>query len=141
MNKIKGRLLGLDIGDRRIGVAVSDEMGWTAQPIVTISRTNVEKDTEKLKQILDEYGVKKIVVGLPRALSGKITPQTQKVLDFIEEIKKKWDIPIEAWDEWFTTKEAERILISADMSRKKRKGVIDQLSAVLILQSYLNAQK
>lgn len=138
---IKGRMMGLDIGDKRIGVAVSDEMGWTAQPIVTISRTSLEKDAEKLKQILDEYMVKKIVVGLPRALSGKITPQTQKVLDFIEEIKKKWAIPIEAWDEWFTTKEAERILISADMSRKKRKGVIDQLSAVLILQSYLNAQK
>lgn len=141
MNKIQGRLLGLDIGDRRIGVAVSDEMGWTAQPIQTISRTTLEKDTEKLKQILGEYGIVKIVAGVPRALSGKITPQTQKALYFIEELKKRSVIPIETWDEWFTTKEAERILISADMSRKKRKGVIDQLSAVLILQSYLNAQK
>lgn len=138
------RIVGLDIGDKRIGVALSDELGWTAQPLETIARVTVEKDLKRLEEILKEYAVSKMVIGLPRSLSGKITPQTQKVLDFVELLKKKMmtsPIPIEMWDEWFTTKEAEHILISADVSRKKRKGVIDQLSAVLILQSYLNAQK
>lgn len=138
------RIVGLDIGDKRIGVALSDELGWTAQPLETIARATVEKDLKRLGEILKEYAVSKMVIGLPRSLSGKITPQTQKVLDFVELLKKKLitsPIPIEMWDEWFTTKEAEHILISADVSRKKRKGVIDQLSAVLILQSYLNAQK
>lgn len=136
--------MGLDIGDKRIGVALSDEMGWTAQPLETLTRTTIERDLKRLGEILAEFTISKIIVGLPRALSGRITPQTQKVLDFVELFKKKSTvppIPIEMWDEWFTTKEAEHILISADVSRKKRKEVIDQLSAVLILQSYLNAQK
>ncbi len=141
MTESQKRLLGLDLGDKRIGIAVSDEMGWMAHAVETLERTTLEKDLLAIDKWLQHYGITKIVVGVPRSLSGKITPQTQKVLDLIQIFKQKWTIPIEEWDEWFSTKEAERPLLEADMSRKKRKGVIDKLAAVIILQGYLDCHK
>ncbi|HBQ20669.1 MAG: Holliday junction DNA helicase RuvA [Deltaproteobacteria bacterium GWA2_38_16] len=135
------RLLGLDVGDKRIGISLSDEMGWTAQPLMTLHRTGLEKDLKILEDIIQKHGVSKIVAGVPRSLSLKITPQTQKVLDFITILKSRITLPIEEWDEWFTTKSAERVLIEADVSRKKRKKSIDQLAAVLILQGYLDSHR
>ena len=139
MEKYK-RILGLDVGDKRIGVAISDELGLTAQPVMTLERQSLEKDCATLDDLIKKYEISKIVVGIPRSLSMKITPQTQKVLDLVEIFKKKWPLPIEEWDEWYSTKSAQAVLIEADMSRKKRKQVIDKLAAVLILQGYLDSQ-
>ena len=139
MEKYK-RILGLDVGDKRIGVAISDELGLTAQPVMTLERQSLEKDCATLDDLIKKYEISKIVVGIPRSLSMKITPQTQKVLDLVEIFKKKWPLPIEEWDEWYSTKSARAVLIEADMSRKKRKQVIDKLAAILILQGYLDSQ-
>lgn len=139
--KLLGRRLGLDIGDKRIGVAMSDEMGWIASPLLTLERTTLEKDIEALSRIVSEQGIAKIVVGVPRSLSLKVTPQTQKVLDFIEIFKKHCSLSIEEWDERFSTKAAQNILIEADISRKKRKKVIDKLAAAIILQSFLDTHR
>lgn len=133
------RILGLDIGDKRIGVAVSDELRFTAQPVMTLERQSLEKDCSSLDEIIRKYQISKIVVGVPRSLSMKVTPQTQKVLDLVEIFKQKWSIPIEEWSEWYSTQAAQNVLIEADMSRKKRKQVIDKLAAVLILQGYLDS--
>lgn len=135
------RILGLDVGDKRIGVAVSDEMGWTAQPLLTLERTTLEKDLDILKKIIEDYSVTKLVVGIPRSLSLKTTPQTQKVIDFIETLKKEFTLPIQEWDEWFSTKSAQRVLLEADVSRKKQKKAVDKLAAVFILQGFLDTQK
>ena len=139
MEKLK-RILGLDVGDKRIGVAVSDELGLTAQPVMTLERQSLEKDCAALNALIQKYEISKIVVGIPRSLSMKITPQTQKVLDLVEIFKQKWSLPIEEWNEWYSTQSAQAVLIEANMSRKKRKQVIDKLAAVLILQGYLDSQ-
>ena len=139
MEKLK-RILGLDVGDKRIGVAVSYELGLTAQPVMTLERQSLEKDCAALNALIQKYEISKIVVGIPRSLSMKITPQTQKVLDLVEIFKQKWSLPIEEWNEWYSTQSAQAVLIEANMSRKKRKQVIDKLAAVLILQGYLDSQ-
>ena len=133
------RILGLDVGDKRIGIAVSDELRLTAQPVMTLERQSLEKDCEALNEIIQKYQISKIVVGIPRSLSMKITHQTQKVLDLVEIFKQKWSLPIEEWNEWYSTQSARNVLIEANMSRKKRKQVIDKLAAVLILQGYLDS--
>ncbi len=131
------RIMGLDVGEKRIGVAVSDSLGYTAQGISTIKREN----TEELKKIVSDYDIGEIVVGLPKNMDGSIGEQGKKVLDFIEKLKQEIDLPMITWDERLTTKEAEGVLLKADLSRAKRKKVIDKLAAVLILQSYLDSQR
>ncbi|MCK9267704.1 MAG: Holliday junction resolvase RuvX [Alkaliphilus sp.] len=131
--------MGLDVGDKTIGVALSDPLGWTAQGLKTVRRTGIKKDLQKLGEIIKEYDVKKIVVGLPKNMNGTIGPQCQKVLEFNERLGKRFgDIEIIQWDERLTTVAAERILIEADVGRKKRKEVIDKIAAVHILQGYLD---
>lgn len=133
------RIMGLDVGDKTIGVALSDPLGWTAQGLKTVRRTGIKKDLQKLGEIIKEYDVKKIVVGLPKNMNGTIGPQCQKVLEFNERLGKRFgDIEIIQWDERLTTVAAERILIEADVGRKKRKEVIDKIAAVHILQGYLD---
>jgi putative Holliday junction resolvase len=131
------RILGLDIGEKRIGVAVSDPLGYTAQGISVIKR----EDVKNLKKIVSDYNIERVIVGLPKNMDGSIGAQGNKVLAFIEDLKKEIDLPILTWDERLTTKEAERVLLKADLSRVKRKKVIDKLAAVLILQSYLDSQR
>ncbi len=131
------RIMGLDAGEKRIGVAVSDPLGYIAQGISIIKRENIKE----LKKTVSDYNIEKIVVGLPKNMDGSIGEQGKKVLDFIEELKKEINLPILTWDERLTTKEAERVLLRADLSRAKRKKVIDKLAAVLILQSYLDSQR
>ncbi|MBO8137355.1 MAG: Holliday junction resolvase RuvX [Desulfotomaculum sp.] len=135
------RIMGLDIGDKTIGVAVSDLMEWTAQGLEVIRRSDDDKDMEKLADIIKSYEVGKIVVGLPKNMNGTIGPQGEKVQDFAAKIKSKIGLPVELWDERLTTAAAERMLIEADVSRKKRKKVIDKVAAVLILQGYLDSIK
>jgi putative Holliday junction resolvase len=132
------RILGLDVGTKTIGVAVSDEMGWTSQGISTIRRTNIRADFAELDKYLQQYAVEKIVVGVPRNMDGSIGSAAEQVYSFIEQLKEKFSIPIDTWDERLSTVAAERVLLEADMSRGKRKKVIDKVAAVLILQGYLD---
>ncbi len=133
------RTMGLDVGDKTIGVAASDLLGWTAQGIETIIRTNIKKDLQRLEELVKSYEVNKIVVGLPKNMNGTIGPQGEKVLEFAERLKKRFSAEIVLWDERLTTVAAERSLIQADVSRKKRKEVIDKMAAVYILQGYLDS--
>lgn len=135
------RLMGLDVGDKTIGVAVSDLLMITAQGVTTIKRTNIKNDINELKKIIDEYQVTKIVSGMPKMLDGTIGIQGEKVIDFIEKLKKHVNLPVDFEDERFTTSISERMLIDADVKRKKRKEVIDKLAAVHILSGYMQRNK
>jgi len=133
------RILGLDVGDRTIGVAVSDELGWTAQGIETIKRTSIIKDIKRLEELVKEKNVGTIVIGFPKNMNNTIGPRAEKTIEFADIIKVNFkDIEIVLWDERLTTSAAQRTLIEADVSRKKRKLVIDKIAAVFILQGYLD---
>lgn len=134
------RVLGLDIGDRTIGVAICDPLGYTAQGITTIRRKTEEKDLIELKKICDEYNVEEIVCGLPKNMNGTIGPQSQKVIAFAEIIEKTLDIKLTYWDERLTTVAANRAMLEADLSREKRKSIVDKIAATLILQGYLDSK-
>lgn len=130
--------MGLDIGDATIGVAVSDLMGLTAQGVTTIKRQSKKKDLEQIRQIIKEKQVNLIVSGLPKNMNGSEGVQAEKVREFCNYIENETGISIEFIDERLTSKQANNLLIEGDVSRKKRKQVIDKLAAVLILQSYLD---
>ncbi len=129
--------MGLDVGSKTIGVAISDELGITAQGLKTIKRKAMEDDLRELHAIISQFGIEKIVVGLPKNMDGTLGKQAEIVLEWIKNLKDEIPLPVETWDERLSTVEASRTLIKADLSRKKRKGVIDKLAAVLILQGYL----
>ena len=134
------RILGLDIGDVTIGVAVSDPLKIIAQPLVSVKRVSLKEDVEAIRRLVDQHEVIELVVGLPRMLNGEVGIQAQKVLDFAESLKEAVKIPVALWDERFTTVEAERVLIEADMSRRKRKKIVDKIAAGLILQGFLDGR-
>lgn len=138
---LDGRIMGLDIGDKTIGVAVSDLMGLTAQGITTIKRVGKKKDIEAIKQIIAEKQVNKIVSGLPKNMNGTVGPQGEKVQKFCELLKEETNLPIEFWDERLSTVAAERSLIEGNVRRENRKKVIDMLAAVIILQGYLDLKR
>jgi len=131
------RIIAFDIGDKRIGIAVSDPLGLMALPLETLWRKNFLDDMEYLAKIAKDKDAGLIVCGLPVNFDGSESLQTEKTRAFIEELKKRTDIPIETSDERFTTMEASRILIEADMRRDKRKNVIDKVAASYILEDYL----
>ena len=137
---LDGRIMGLDIGDKTIGVAVSDLMGLTAQGVTTIKRVGKKKDIEAIKQIIAEKQVNKIVSGLPKNMNGTVGPQGEKVQKFCELLKEETNLPIEFWDERLSTVAAERSLIEGNVRRENRKKVIDMLAAVIILQGYLDSK-
>jgi putative Holliday junction resolvase len=132
------RIIGLDVGSKTIGVAVSDEMGWTAQGLKTLRRTGEEEDVEAVRALAEEYAAEEIVVGLPRHLNGSLGEAAQSVLAFVEKIKEAVKAEVTTWDERLSTVAASKMLIAADVRRKKRKQVIDKVAASLILQSYLD---
>lgn len=134
------RLMGLDVGNKTIGVALSDPLGWTAQGLEVIRRSGINRDLERLREIIKEYEVEKAVIGIPKNMNGTIGPQAETVFGFIEIFKESIGIPVETWDERLTTLAAERMLIEADVSRSKRKKVIDKMAAVMILQGFLDKQ-
>ena len=138
---LDGRIMGLDIGDKTIGVAVSDLMGLTAQGVTTIKRVGKKKDREAIKQIIAEKQVNKIVSGLPKNMNGTVGPQGEKVQKFCELLKEETNLPIEFWDERLSTVAAERSLIEGNVRRENRKKVIDMLAAVIILQGYLDSKR
>lgn len=135
------RILGLDYGSKRIGVAICDELGITAQVLATITRKNQEQDIEVIAGFIRRYVVERIVIGYPIRLDGTEGIQCEKVNRFIRILESTFSLPVIRWDETLTTKEAEEILIGANMRRKKRKNVVDKLAASLILQGYLNSLK
>jgi len=133
------RLMGLDVGNRRIGVAVSDELGLTAQPVMTLERRhNRRDDLRSLGRLARRFGVSAIVVGNPVRLSGEESSQTAKVQAFAEELGELTGIPIHLWDERLTTHEAHQILYEAGHPRQQHKRVVDQVAATLILQSFID---
>jgi len=135
------RILGLDYGDRRIGVAVSDELGITARGLATIVRKGLKRDLDELERMIGACGAEKIVIGFPVRLDGTVGIQCEKVDRFIRALEKRFTLPVERWDESLSTWEAEEILSEARVNRKKRKAVVDRLAAGIILQDYLNKQK
>ena len=135
---LDGRIMGLDIGDKTIGVAVSDLMGLTAQGVKTVKRVGKKKDIEALKEIIKERQVNKIVSGLPKNMNGTLGPQGEKVIKFCELLEEETGIKIEYWDERLSTVAAEKTLIQGNVRRENRKGVIDMVAAVIILQGYLD---
>jgi putative holliday junction resolvase len=136
-----GRLLGMDVGLRRIGLAVSDPLGITAQGITTLQRRNKRSDLAELQRIISEYGVSEIVVGYPLRLSGTASAQTGKVTEFADDLRRKFSLPVHLWDERLSSAEANRLLRETDMSIRRRAEVVDQMAAVLILQSFMENRK
>ena len=132
------RIMALDVGSRTIGIACSDALLMTAQGIETIRRTSLEKDFNRLRELISEYEVHELVVGMPKHLNGTKGDRAEKTEEFAEKMKAVIDLPVTFWDERLSTVMAERQLIAADVSRKKRKGVIDKMAAVVILQGYLD---
>ena len=138
---IKDRVIGLDVGSKRIGIAISDPFGWTAQPVMTLHRTELSDDLAKINQLIIKENAKSLVLGLPKNMDGSVGFQGEEVRAFSEELKAVIDpqISISFWDERLSSVAAERILIEGNVSRKKRKGVIDKMAAVVILQTYLDS--
>ncbi|MFC5713495.1 Holliday junction resolvase RuvX [Thalassorhabdus alkalitolerans] len=134
------KVLGIDLGTRRIGIAVSDAMGWTAQGVETIhlKDEDVETSFPRIKELIKEYEITKIVVGLPKNMNGTIGPRGEQCQEYAQSLEKEISLPVVMYDERLTTQAVERTLISADVSRKKRKQVVDKMAAVMILQGYLD---
>lgn len=135
------RIIGLDVGDKNIGIAISDLLHLTAQGLTTIRRESNVKDYAALKEIIDEYKIEKVVVGLPKNMNNTIGPQGEKTMKFAEKIKNKYNVEIIYVDERMTTMSAEKMLISGDVRREKRKKVIDMVAATYILQLYLDKNR
>jgi putative holliday junction resolvase len=135
------RILGLDVGSKRIGVAVSDELGFTAQGKETLISKGLDADVERIAQLVRDYGISEVVVGMPYNMNGTEGPQAQKVRAMMQRISEAIDAPVVEWDERLSTAAADRALLEADMSRAKRRKVVDKIAAVLILQGYLDRQR
>jgi putative Holliday junction resolvase len=135
--QLRPRVLGLDVGSRTIGVAVSDPLWITAQGLETIRRENKRKDFAKLADVIVEYQVAEIVVGYPLRLSGAEGTQSEKMQLFAEELRRHFKLPVHLWDERLTTSQAQRLLKEAEVSIEKRGKAVDRMAAVLILQSWM----
>lgn len=131
--------MGLDYGDRRIGVAVSDAFRWTAQGTGVVERRRDGSELDRIAELVNEHEVSEIVVGLPKNMNGTIGPRGEICIEFAQQLQQTLNLPVHLWDERLTTVSAERTLIEADVSRKKRKLVIDKMAATLILQNYLDS--
>ena len=136
-----GRILGLDLGSRRIGVAVSDPLGITAQGLETLERRNKRHDFSHLEGVIREYEVKEIVVGLPLRMSGAEGTQAEKTHAFAEELRRRFQLPVHLWDERLTSAQANRLLRETDLSIEKRGKAVDRMAAVLILQGWMEKNR
>ena len=133
--------MGLDVGTHTIGIAISDELGLTAQGLKTLKRKSTQDDLREIVTIIDQFEINKIVVGLPKNMNGTLGKQAESVLRWTEVLKDKAQLPVVTWDERLSTVGASKVLLEADLSRRKRKKVIDKLAAVLILQGYLDQSR
>jgi len=136
-----GRILGLDVGSRRIGIAVSDPLGITAQGLETLQRRNKRQDLAALERVIREYSVREIVVGLPLRMSGAEGIQSDKMQIFAQELRKRFRLPVHLWDERLTSAEANRLLRETELSIEKRAKAVDRMAAVLILQSWMEGKE
>ncbi len=136
------RIMGLDVGSRTVGVAISDALGWTAQGIETIQINEEEGEfgLERIKELVSEYAVTEFVVGVPKNMNNTVGPRGEASEQYKKLLEDTFQLPVKLWDERLTTMAAERMLIEADVSRKKRKKVIDKMAAVMILQGYLDSK-
>jgi len=135
------RIMGLDLGEKTIGVAMSDSLAMTAQGLKVIRRSHNEtQELQELSDLIQEYGVNEIVLGYPKNMNGTIGESAKKSEEYAEKLKKKFQLPVKLWDERLSTVGAQRALLEADVSRAKRKKVIDKMAAVFILQGYLNSR-
>ncbi|WP_027955311.1 MULTISPECIES: Holliday junction resolvase RuvX [Halobacillus] len=135
--------IGLDVGEKTIGIAISDALGWTAQGLTTLHWDEQDYSTARaeLKQIIDDHQITEAVVGFPKNMNGTVGPRGEASQVFASWLEQEFQLTSHLWDERLTTMAAERVLLDADMSRKKRKKVIDKMAAVMILQSYLDSKQ
>jgi len=138
---LRPRVLGLDVGSKTIGLAVSDPLGITAQGLETIRRKNKRTDLAQLAKVIKDYAVVEIVVGYPLRLSGATGTQSEKMQVFAEELRKKFALPVHLWDERLTSSQANRLLRDSEVSIKKRGQAVDRMAATLILQSWMEARE
>jgi putative Holliday junction resolvase len=131
----------LDVGSRRIGIAVSDPLGITAQGLDTLQRQNKRSDLAALERLIRDYEVQEIVVGLPLRMSGAEGTQSEKMQGFAEELRKRFRVPVHLWDERLTSAEANRLLRETEMSIEKRAKAVDRMAAVLILQGWMEGRR
>jgi RNAse H-fold protein YqgF len=131
--------MGLDFGSKTIGVAVSDALLWTAQGVKTIRRS--KKEIEELRELIQEYEISEIVIGYPRNMNGTLGPRCEMTDEFATLLRQEFGLPVVLWDERLSTVAAQRTLLEADVSRSKRKQVIDKMAAVFILQGYLDRRQ
>jgi len=134
------RILALDLGEKRIGVALSDALGLTAQGLTVLSRQNLQQDLEQVMALTKKHEVQEIVIGLPRHMDGRLGEKAEEVLRWAKELEERLSLPVHTVDERLTTLQAERVLLEADVSRRKRRQVIDKMAAGLILQSFLDSR-
>ena len=135
------RVLGLDVGARRIGIAISDPLGITAQGLETLRRGNKKHDLHYFYKLIRDYGVKEIVVGLPLRMSGAEGTQAQKIQSFADNLRKQFKLPVHLWDERLTSAEANRVLRETELSIEKRGQAVDRMAAILILQSWMDSRR
>lgn len=135
------RILAIDYGEKRIGLALSDPLGFTAQGLVTLEHTDRSSAVKSLKRLCEEHEVGEIVVGLPLEMNGQAGFKAKEVLEFVSELKKMIPLTVNTWDERLSTRQVTRLMIQQDLSRKKRKEHQDQLAAILILQTYLETKR
>lgn len=135
------RVMGLDVGTKTVGVAISDALGFTAQGITVVRRKNLRSDLGELRRLVREYEVTRAVVGLPLNMDGSEGPRAQASREFATQLEQATQIEVEFWDERLSTVAAERVLIEGDVSRERRKKVIDQVAASIILQGWLDAHQ
>ena len=135
------RTMGLDIGTRTIGIAISDELGITAQGLKTLQRKSAEEDLREIAEVVRQFEIEKIVFGLPKNMDGTLGKQAEFTLNWMKIVSDRIRVPTVAYDERLSTVGASKVLLEADLSRRKRKKVIDKLAAVLILQGYLDQSR
>lgn len=135
------RILGLDIGERRIGVAISDETQTISRNLETITVGTIHDTINRIKDIVIQHKVKEVIVGLPLKMDGSIGPAAKKTINFADKLKKNLSAAVSTFDERLTTKQGETVLLQADMSRKRRKSKIDRIAAQIMLQTYLTLNK
>jgi len=135
------RVLGLDLGIKRIGVALSDALGISAQPLEVIQRSSWDRDLARIRALIDEWGVSRVVVGMPRSLDGTLGPQAWMVEEFVAKLRDSIDVPVVTWDERLTTVAAERAMLEGNVRRARRRQRIDAVAAALLLQAYLDSTR
>jgi putative Holliday junction resolvase len=135
------RILALDLGEKRIGLAISDESHTLARGLGVYHRCSLSRDLAYLKDLVESEGIERIVLGLPVNMDGSLGPKAQETMEFQKRLSEELEIPVELFDERLTTAEAERVLLEAGLRRRKRAGLRDQLAAVLILQGYLDRRR